>query len=311
MSVTVLKPGLLTTLQSRPRNGMRHMGVPAGGAADPLSIALANRLVGNAWDATAIEATMLGPVLRFDVDCAIAIAGAPCTATLNGAAIAAHKTLVVNAGDELACGSATSGTRFYVAVSGGFHADKVLGSTATELQASFGGHHGRALGRGDEIRFDAADAGHLETPEEFRPAFTSSWALRATASLESAWLRRADAVFDANWTVGMRADRMGLRLEGARLEVLSDGRMPSAGVFPGTVQCPEDGTPYLLSVDAGTVGGYPRVAQVAQLDRHLLGQLRPGDHVRLLRRDPDDAVDELRAKLDYWRVWLPDIAEII
>jgi allophanate hydrolase subunit 2 len=87
--------------------------------------------------------------------------------------------------------------------------------------------------------------------------------------------------------------------------------MPSAGVLPGTVQCPEDGVPYLLSVDAGTVGGYPRIAQVARVDRHLLGQLRPGDHLRLLRRQPDEAVDELHAKINYWKDWLPDIASIL
>jgi allophanate hydrolase subunit 2 len=104
---------------------------------------------------------------------------------------------------------------------------------------------------------------------------------------------------------------MGLRLEGPVLNVTSDGRMPSAGAFPGTVQCPEDGVPYLLSVDAGTVGGYPRIAQVARVDRHLLGQLRPGDHLRLLLRDPDEAVEALQAKLDYWRDWLPDIDEIL
>jgi len=66
-----------------------------------------------------------------------------------------------------------------------------------------------------------------------------------------------------------------------------------------------------LSVDAGTVGGYPRIAQVARVDRHVLGQLRPGDHVRLLRREPDEATNELRAKLDYWRAWLPEIDEIL
>jgi allophanate hydrolase len=59
------------------------------------------------------------------------------------------------------------------------------------------------------------------------------------------------------------------------------------------------------------VGGYPRVAQVARVDRHLLGQLRPGDHVRLLRREPQAAIDELRAKLDYWRAWLDDIERLI
>ena len=76
MTVTILKPGLQTTIQSRPRTGLRHQGVPGGGAADPLSLALANRLVGNAWDAPALEATLLGPTLRIDSDCALAITGA-------------------------------------------------------------------------------------------------------------------------------------------------------------------------------------------------------------------------------------------
>ena len=104
---------------------------------------------------------------------------------------------------------------------------------------------------------------------------------------------------------------MGLRLDGPALSVSSAGRMPSAAVFPGTIQCPEDGAPYILSVDAGTVGGYPRVAQVARVDRHVLGQLRPGDHLRLLRRDPDEANRELREKVDYWSEWLPDAAQVI
>ena len=84
-----------------------------------------------------------------------------------------------------------------------------------------------------------------------------------------------------------------------------------AGVMPGTIQCPEDGAPYILSIDAGTVGGYPRVAQVARADRHILGQLKAGDHVRLLHREHDTAVEELRAKLEYWRPWLPEIDDVL
>ena len=87
--------------------------------------------------------------------------------------------------------------------------------------------------------------------------------------------------------------------------------MPSAPVFPGTIQCPEDGAPFVLSVDSGTTGGYPRIAQVARADRHLLGQMRPGDHVRFLPRQPQEAIDELHAKHDYWRKWLPGIERVI
>ncbi|MBT8082001.1 MAG: biotin-dependent carboxyltransferase family protein [Gammaproteobacteria bacterium] len=310
MSVTLVKPGLQSTIQSRPRAGLRHQGVPSGGAADPLSLALANRLVGNAWDAPAIEAALLGPALRFDRDCAVAVTGAIATVTLNGTAVGQHRSVFAREGDELVVGACETGARVYVAVAGGFAVPEVLGSAATSLQAGFGGFEGRAFAAGDVLETVGGEVSERETPAEFRPPMATSWALRACDAAETPLLQNADTLFDTNWVVDRRADRMGLRLDGPTLSVSSDGRMPSAAVFPGTVQCPEDGAPYILSADAGTVGGYPRVAQVARLDRHILGQLRPGDHVRLLRRDPDDAVEELRDKIDYWREWLPAIAEI-
>ena len=313
MSITVLKPGLQTTIQSRPRNGLRHNGIAASGAADPLSLALANKLVSNLWDAAALESTLLGPTLRFDTDCTFAITGAEANAKLNDNATAFHETILAKAGDELAIGASDAGSRTYIAVTGGFIVDDVLGSQSTDLLAAFGGHEGRALEASDVLDVVTRSAERLSTPDEFRLPMSSSWALRATASVEAGQLdeRSRDRLFTTNWTVGRRADRMGLKLDGPILEVSSDGRMPSAAVFPGTVQCPQDGSPYILSVDAGTVGGYPRVAQIIRADRHLIGQLRSGDHVRLLHRDPDQATNALREKISYWEAWLPEIAAVL
>ena len=313
MTITVIKPGLQSTIQSGPRVGLRHHGVPASGAADPLSLALANQLLGNTWDAPAIEATLLGPTLRFERECAFSITGAVAVLTLNGDEIQPHESMTASAGDELTIGAAEVGARTYLAVAGGFAAAEILGSSSTNLQAGFGGLQGRALMAGDILRIEPSAVELARTPDEYRLPMSSTWALRACSANETDWLDDASFghLFNTNWTVDRRADRMGVRLEGLRLDVSSDGRMPSAGVFPGTVQCPEDGAPYVLSVDAGTVGGYPRIAQVARVDRHALGQLRQGDHVRLLRREPDDAVAELRAKLAYWREWLPDIEEVL
>lgn len=314
MSVRILKPGLQTTIQSCPRIGLRHLGVPASGAADPLSMALANRLVGNAWDEPALEATLLGPVIEFDAPCAFALTGGRASATLNGEVLVFHETHFASRGDVLDIGALTVGARVYFAVAGGLGADEMLGSTSTYSLAGFGGFQGRALEAGDALTVvPALRVRAKSTPAAFRPPMTHSWALRATAAPETGKLSAhgRGLLFDTNWTVDRRADRMGIRLDGPRLEVGSDGRMASAAVFPGTVQCPEDGAPFVLGVDAGTVGGYPRVAHVASVDRHLLGQLRPGDHLRLLERSPDEAVEALRAMLDYWREWLPDIAEIL
>ncbi len=314
MSIVVVKPGMQTTIQSGPRTGTRHLGVPSSGAADPLSLALANKLVGNAWAAPALETTLLGPILRFEQECPVAVTGAEAKVSLNGEAVAPHERLAMQPGDELVVGAAETGARNYIAFAGGLDADVVLGSASTYVIAGFGGYRGRALEKDDEltVRESASIAAPPATAAEFRPPMSNSWAIRACAAPETGQLTDGgERLFGTNWTIGQRADRMGLQLEGPRLEVSSDGRMPSAGVFPGTVQCPENGAPFVLAADCGTVGGYPRVAQVARLDRHLLGQLRPGDHIRLALHEPDPVVEEFRAKLDYWRPWLPDIESIL
>ena len=104
---------------------------------------------------------------------------------------------------------------------------------------------------------------------------------------------------------------MGLQLQGKSFAVAAAGHLHSKPIFPGCVQCPENGVPYLLSVDAQTTGGYSQLAQVARVDRHVIGQLRAGDHVRLLRRTPQQAAVELREKHAYWREWLADIESVI
>ena len=314
MTITVLKPGLLTSVQAGARRGHRHIGVPASGAADPLSLALANRLVGNAWDAPALEITAAGPSLRFDDDVAIAVAGAPFNMLLNGAVCAAHRSILVHPDDVLDIHSAAVGMRAYLAVAGGVQSQHVLGSNSTYLPGRFGGFEGRALAAGDILHAGPPESfDEVETPAEFRPPLGNSWAVRACASCETGLLEASArrALFSEKWTVDRRADRMGLRLDGPSLAVRSEGRMPSAAVFPGTIQCTEGGVPFLLAADAGTTGGYPRVAQVARCDRHLLGQMRPGDTVLLLERTVDDANRELAEKIAYWESWLPDIRGVL
>ena len=315
MTIRILKPGLQTTVQAGPRTGQRHLGVPASGAADPLSLALANRLVGNAALAPALETTLTGVCLRVERDCFVAITGARARARLNGERVKLHRTLAVSGGDELEVGPAKAGARSYLAFAGGLAVDEVLGSASTYLPAGFGGFRGRALRADDVLRLGpfSEPPEMTKTPKDFRPPTSSSWALRACYGAEVDLLDKESRfdLFDTNFAVGNRADRMGLQLEGARFGVRSGGRLPSAAVFPGTIQCPEDGEPFLLSIDAQTIGGYPRVAQVARADRHLIGQLRPHDHVRLLWRDTDSAREELLAKHEYWREWLPEVAAII
>ena len=313
MTLRVEKGGLQTTIQGRPRTGKRHLGVPASGPADPLSMALANRLVGNAAFVPALEATLTGVTLRFGSDTHVAVTGAVAKCMLNGVTVNQHATLAVRKDDVLAVGAATCGVRSYVAIAGGLSADNVLDSVSTYLPATFGGHQGRALLDGDELSLLNARArvALLQTPKEFQLPMLRAWTVRAGYSSETMDLDNPERLFAAKFTIGSRSDRMGIRLEGETFATQTSGQMPSAPVFPGIIQCPQDGSLFILSIDAGTTGGYPRVAKIARLDLHVLGQLRPGASLTLLERSDQDAIQELLEKHAYWQPWLPDIRDII
>ncbi len=315
MSLLITRAGLQSSIQAGPRIGQRHLGVPLCGPADPLSMALANHLLGNAVFAPALEVTLSGIEILFQVDSCFAISGAPCDVSLNGKGIELHRACAAKSGDELRIGSAKQGVRTYVAVGGGLVGDEFLGSVSTYMPAAFGGFEGRALRNYDRIEIlrNEGMTSNMRTPVEFQPPATKASALRACIGSEFTSLSSADqdTLFDTNFSAGVRGDRMGIQLQGKAFKMASAGYLDSAPIFPGCVQCPTSGVPYLLSVDAQTTGGYAQLAQVARVDRHIIGQLRAGNHVRLLRRTPEQAAADLREKHDYWREWLADIESVI
>lgn len=312
MTIRIDKPGLQTSLQAAPFIGHRHIGMPAAGAADCLSFCLANRLVGKGPDAAALEVTLDDMIFTVEQAGIIAVTGAADFVKLNGEARALHQSLGLNAGDKVHIGPARTGCRSYVAFSGKPSWEPVLGSWSTCLQAGLGGHEGRALQADDrlEIRWNEQPSESLQTPAPLKPRLAGNYLLRVTAGPEYADLEPGSAkrLFTEKWRTGMRASRMGMVLAGEPLKLGDHQTMPSAAVFPGTIQCPPDGTPFLLGPDAQTTGGYPRIAQVIRADRHLIGQLRPNDRVQLVLTSPEKAQEIYRQKLALLRPWLGDVS---
>lgn len=306
MTVTVLKPGPLATLQGSARRGLRHQGIPGSGPADPLSMALANRLVGNPPEATSIEITLGGAEFEFRQDTAFAFTGACGVAMLSGVPVPAHECVQAKRGDKLAFVHPPAGVRTYLAIPGGLQAETAFASTSTFLPAAFGGFAGRALRSGDEL-FAAGSAGAsypLATPAGLRPAMSRTHALRTVPGPDF------DIVATAAWVQSFRAtsrmDRTGIELAGPWPRPVDGARRPSAAVFDGAVQLTPSGTAFVLLPDAQTTGGYPHVLQVTRADRHLLGQIASGDRVIFLCRSVDEAYEDLKAKARYFAEWLPD-----
>jgi biotin-dependent carboxylase-like uncharacterized protein len=283
----VLDGGLLTTIQDRGRPDWTHLGVPEGGAADRWSLAVANRLVGNAADGAALEMTLVGPTLQATRMFTIGLAGADLGARVrDGRSLAPGRSHRLAAGDivEIPGGGAGGGARGYLAIPGGFDVPSVLGSRSACLAGGFGGHDGRPLRAGDRL----TGGQDLVRPELAwtEPAGAGPGDILRILPVGSADLGPLTA---ADWQVAAASDRVGIRLDGTPLPPGSGGDVRTHGVPWGAIQIPPDGRPILLGVDHQTTGGYRVVGVVIAADRPVLGQLRPGATVRLVETDPAEA----------------------
>ncbi|MBL9009361.1 MAG: 5-oxoprolinase subunit PxpB [Myxococcales bacterium] len=318
----VLSPGPLTTVQDLGRPGFAHLGISAGGAADPIALRLANRLVGNQDGAAALEVTVRGPALRAARDVRIAVAGT-LPMTLDGVAVPCGQTLPVRRGQILRCGHVAEGARAYLALAGGFVVPRLAGSAATDVRAGFGGFLGRALQSGDvlcgpvDVDLDPATSARIArlTPQGAH-LLERRTTLRVTWGPQAAWFPSSlrDRITQVPLSVRAQANRAGLRLLADPPLPFVDGASPaaqllSAGVSTGTVQVPPDGQPILLGIEQQVTGGYPVLAVVIAADLPLLGRLRPGDTIGLVPvslADAQAAYAALQAALAQAIVSAPD-----
>ena len=306
MTIRVVKPGLLTTVQDRGRYGYAHLGISPAGAADGLSLRIANLLVGNAESAPALEMTLLGATLEFDEPAIIAVCGANCEGMMNGAAIGNNTPVEARAGNVLRCGSTTDRARCYLAVQGGFDVPVVMGSASTDIRGRFGGHEGRRLQTGDVLRVRKAK--QTRTRRLGAGAFDAlqgAGPIRVTRGAQNEWFTaEAYAKFLATpYVVSEQSDRAGLRLKGEAISTRDAKQLLTDGIPLGAIQVPQDGQPIILFVDQQTTGGYPKIANVIAADMHRVGQLRPRNEVRFAEVSIADAIEALRAQ----ERWLKDI----
>ncbi|MBK8250838.1 MAG: biotin-dependent carboxyltransferase family protein [Gemmatimonadetes bacterium] len=314
MTLRVERAGLLTTVQDLGRWGYQHHGVSPGGAMDPTALRVANLLVGNPEGAAGLEVTLTGPTLVAEAPALIAVTGGDLGAQVNGVGVPGWRAVLLAPGDALSFAGGHSGARAYIAIAGGVAVSGVMGSRATDLTAGMGGHAGRALQRGDVIPVGVETAGATRTRARLvgagrRVAWWGASPHVARATLrdplirivrgpEHDWfpLEACRALRDTRWRVTDRSNRMGIRLDGGAVRLAEPRELVSSPVTAGTIQVPPGGEPIILMADRQTVGGYPRIAQVAEVDLSLLAQLAPGASLQLVEVTPAAAAALLLAR---------------
>lgn len=317
--LTVLRPGMLASVQDLGRPGHRQLGICPGGALDTLALTLANRLVGNDDGAAGLELTMGNCELRFEAATRIAITGDDFGAALDGVPLWACWSVPVAAGQVLRLAGANhspskKGLRSWLAVAGGIDVPPVLGSRSTDLKAGFGGHQGRALRKGDRLLLgpSALDPRQLAarpfgvrapeaTPRGHADPVDDAIVLRVLPGPESGQFTAAslEALWRDPWRITPQSNRMGSRLEGFELKRRRAIDMLSSAVIPGTIQVPPSGQPIILMGDAQTTGGYPRIGVVIHADLWKLAQAPLGGRLRLEQVDAAAALSALQQRQRY------------
>ena len=313
-AVDVVAPGTQSTVQEYPgRLGYWAVGLPPSGPMDSLAFRLANRIVGNAPGAPALELTMTGPTLKFRAGATIAVAGADMSPKLDGAPVPLFEPIAVSAGQTLSLGPVRGpGARAYLAVRGGFSVPPYLGSRATFTLGGFGGHAGRALRTGDVLHLsppkkDATAPRAL--PDDLLPTYQAHWDIGVLEGPHAAPDFFAEEFmaefYDVKWKVHYNSARTGVRLVGPKPKwTRTDGG--EAGLHPsnihdtayavGAVDFTGD-MPIILGPDGPSLGGFVCPVTIASAELWKVGQVKPGDTVRFRAWAPGDAEAALRRQL--------------
>ncbi len=296
--VQVIEAGVQTAMQDWPgRLGHWDVGVPPSGPMDSYAFRIANELVGNERASSgrttaAIECTLTGPTLRFDIEAVIAVTGAPAEVTLDGEPLDMWTSHAISAGSVLKIGRIRGpGVRAYLAVAGGFDVPTYLGSRATFLLGKFGGHAGRSLRVGDVLHLATTSLSATMLAAAPVPEYSRRWRIGVLlgphADPDFFTPQDMEMLLRSDWSVHYNSSRTGVRLVGPKPQwARRDGG--EAGLHPsnihdnayavGAIDFTGD-MPVILGPDGPSLGGFVCPAVVAQAELWKLGQLRPGDVV--------------------------------
>ena len=281
-NMTVIASGPLSTVQDEGRFGHMSTGFSPNGAMDSYSMKLANILTGNAPGDGVIEMTLLGMSVKFDCTSVIALTGADMEPQINGNEIPMWTSVAVHEGDVLTLKAAKTGMRTYLAVAGGFDLPFIMGSMSTNLKCALGGFEGRKLRAGDVIPLRHSVTPNLIGRRTFKPEqYPDDITVRVILGPQEDYFteKGIQTFLTSEYTVSDQSDRMGVRLNGDKIENKNGVDIISDALATGAIQIPASGTPIIMMADRQTTGGYAKIANVISVDLKKIAQARPGSKI--------------------------------
>ena len=177
----------------------------------------------------------------------------------------------------------------YLAISGNFDIRLQWNSYSTNIKAQIGPNDGKKLEKNQQIYILNTHSHDSKRKLEYTNNKIENIRLIKGTNYNYFSEESKKNFFSKEFTVSKLTDRMGMRLEGLKIENIVDTNIKSEGIIKGVIQVPTDGNPIIMLSDHGTIGGYPKIGVVISADYDKLVQLPPGSKIKFKEIELPDA----------------------
>ncbi len=300
----ILRPGINTTIQDGGRNHMYHEGIATSGAIDQRNYKISNKLVNNHINEAVIEFAYQGPLLRLKNNkINFSITGDVIFRIIRKSLKVedgtCYKNYILEEDDQLDIISTKNTAYGYLSVNGGFQIEKIWNSYSINTKANIGPNNGKKYSKDDKIFIKNSNLQKIKVLD-LNYSKLSDNIIRVIKGTNFDYFssKAQNQFFNQKFLVTKLTDRMGIRLNGYKLENIVRTNIKSEGLVKGVIQVPADGDPIIMLSDHGTIGGYPKIGVVISADLDRVGQMTPGSTINFKEVSLEEAQNIFKAYKD-------------
>ena len=281
----IIRPGIHSTLQDLGRSNQYHIGIPFSGSMDKRNYLIGNKLVGNKLKEASLEFAYQGPLIKLKLGKVTGVITGNVTFNIlrKNSKIekgSCYRTFELKDGDQLDIISTNKSVYGYFSIKNGFTGEYIWGSCSVNTKAKIGSNDGEKFGVNQKIYINKNESlSESNKIDYFNSKIEFIRVLKGT-NFNFFSEKAKQIFFSREFIVSKLTDRMGMRLEGQKIENIAEANIKSEGLIKGVIQVPPDGNPIIMLSDHGTIGGYPKIAIVISADYDRLTQLTPGSKIK-------------------------------
>ena len=281
----IIRPGIHSTLQDLGRSNQYHIGIPFSGSMDKRNYLIGNKLVGNKLNEASLEFAYQGPLIKLKLGKVTGVITGNVTFNIlrKNSKIEkglCYRTFELKDGDQLDIISTNKSVYGYFSIKNGFTGEYIWGSCSVNTKAKIGSNDGEKFGVNQKIYINKNESlSESNKIDYFNSKIEFIRVLKGT-NFNFFSEKAKQIFFSKEFIVSKLTDRMGMRLEGQKIENIAEANIKSEGLIKGVIQVPPDGNPIIMLSDHGTIGGYPKIAIVISADYDRLTQLTPGSKIK-------------------------------